>query len=433
MPRSVASPDELEVLRAKIEILEKRQAILEKALADVHGSIFSLGSFDTTARMIFDACRAATGATAGYVAMLMPDANEQDVIFLEAGGLPCTVDPSLPMPVRGLRAEAYTTKKPVFLNDFMASDFVNFLPPGHVELETVMFAPIIVGGEAKGIIGLANKPGGFSDEDQTIAGMYGEIAAISLQAGHLVETITRSEDQLKESADRASFLKDVLAHDVNNILAVIQSNADLILMQERHHEKDIESLEAFVTRIQEQVTRCSTLINNIQKLAYIESTGLPPTAMDILEPLTIYLANIPKRYPSRMIEASIEAPEGASVVMVQANELFDDVLETIMANAVKYNDKDVVRIAVRVSEEDIDGAGQVRVEIADNGPGIENDRKRSIFDRMDRLNSTTRGMGIALSVAKRIMDSCGGNIWAEDAVQGDSAQGSKFVLLFKKQ
>ena len=50
--------------------------------------------------------REATGAPSGYIALLSEDGEENELVFLESGGLPCSVDPELLMPVRGLRAES---------------------------------------------------------------------------------------------------------------------------------------------------------------------------------------------------------------------------------------------------------------------------------------------------------------------------------------
>ena len=73
------------------------------------------------------------------------------------GGLPCTVDPSLPMPVRGLCAEAYNSGKVAIENDFAKSDWKKFMPEGHVQLTSVLFAPLTIEGRVVGVIGLANK------------------------------------------------------------------------------------------------------------------------------------------------------------------------------------------------------------------------------------------------------------------------------------
>ena len=82
-----------------------------------------------------DACREATGAQSGYVALLSKDGAENEVVFLESGGLPCDVDLALPMPIRGLRSEAHRLSETVYDNDFHHSEWQQFLPEGHVALE----------------------------------------------------------------------------------------------------------------------------------------------------------------------------------------------------------------------------------------------------------------------------------------------------------
>ena len=63
------------------------------ALAGGAQAVLQQSGFAEAARSIFDYCREVTGATSGYVALLNEDGSENEVLFLEAGGLPCTVDP----------------------------------------------------------------------------------------------------------------------------------------------------------------------------------------------------------------------------------------------------------------------------------------------------------------------------------------------------
>ncbi len=141
-----------------------------------------------------------TGATSGYVALLSDDGQENEVLFLEAGGLPCSVDPGLPMPIRGLRAEAYESKAAVYHNDFMSSHWAGLMPQGHVILSNVLFAPLVVDGETAGIIGLANKPSDFTDDDARIAAGFGRLAAIALKNSLAVEARNRAETELRRLA-----------------------------------------------------------------------------------------------------------------------------------------------------------------------------------------------------------------------------------------
>jgi DNA-binding response OmpR family regulator len=92
-----------------------------KALLDASKSVIQTDDLEHAARRVFDICAGLLGATAGYVALLSEGGEANDVLFLESGGRECTVDPDLPMPLRGLRNEAYTLGRVVYDNDFSNS------------------------------------------------------------------------------------------------------------------------------------------------------------------------------------------------------------------------------------------------------------------------------------------------------------------------
>ena len=166
--------------------------------------------FKASARAIFDHCKDLIGATSGYVALLSDSGEENEVLFLESGGLPCSVDPQLPMPIRGLRAEAYNLNKSVYHNDFMNSRWAGFMPRGHVTLKNVMFAPLVLEGKTVGIIGLANKATDFDDNDAKMAAGFGELAAIALQnSKHLDERINAEAQRERVIEDLKKALSDV--------------------------------------------------------------------------------------------------------------------------------------------------------------------------------------------------------------------------------
>ena len=165
---------------------------LLSALMEAFNYIPLCKTFEDAARKIFDQCKRLTGASSGYVALLSENGDENEVLFLDAGGLPCDVDPSLPMPIRGLREIAYKTKDVAFDNTFSKSPWMEFIPEGHVRLDNVLFAPLIIEEKTVGVIGIANKPGGFNEQDVHISKILGELAAVAL-------TYARTQDSLKES------------------------------------------------------------------------------------------------------------------------------------------------------------------------------------------------------------------------------------------
>jgi PAS domain S-box-containing protein len=190
--------------RLRAALAQSRQREIEtRGLLDAARAILECDSFPESARRIFDACRAATGAASGYVALLSEDGSENEVLFLESGGVPCSVDPDLPMPVRGLRAEAYAGGAPVCENDFMNSEWIDFMPPGHMPMKNVLFAPLLHDGTARGVMGLANKHGDFTEEDLRIAGAFGDMAAIALRRVQSEEALRRSEERHRAYVDRS--------------------------------------------------------------------------------------------------------------------------------------------------------------------------------------------------------------------------------------
>ncbi|MCP4348083.1 MAG: GAF domain-containing protein [Desulfobacterales bacterium] len=163
------------------------------ALLSASQAILEQRDFQTTARAIFDACRDMTGATSGYVALLDDSGTENEVLFLESGGRPCTVDTSLPMPIRGLRGEAYRENRVVYDNDFQNSKWAELMPGGHVELRNVMFSPLVIKGKSVGLIGLANKKEDFNENDARIASAFGNMAAVALLNSNTLDSLEKSE------------------------------------------------------------------------------------------------------------------------------------------------------------------------------------------------------------------------------------------------
>jgi len=209
--------DITEQKRAEAELhqaFEKAELRLREtdALLRASRSVMEHHTFKDAAWEIFQECKAMTGASAGYIALLSPDGDENEVLFLDAGGMPCTVDSNLPMPIRGLREEAYRTGGVVFDNDFTNSRHVAFLPQGHVTLKNVLFAPLFNDGKVVGLIGLANKTDGFTAHDARLAAGFGDLAAIALLRMRAQERIQQAHHELEHRvAARTAELQQTVA------------------------------------------------------------------------------------------------------------------------------------------------------------------------------------------------------------------------------
>jgi GAF domain-containing protein len=247
----------LQALEAKSSISDKlvarlSEAIKESALREkelnaiMNGSKAVLGQkgFTESARAIFDHCKDLIGATSGYVALLSENGEENEVLFLEAGGLPCDVDPELPMPIRGLRTEAYRSNQAVYHNDFMNSEWVDFMPKGHVILKNVMFAPLVIEDKTVGIIGLANKRTDFNDNDAKMATGFGELAAIALQNSKNLDERNAAEKQ-----------REKVILDLNKALSEVKKLSGLLPICS--HCKKVRNDKGYWTQIESYISEHS--------------------------------------------------------------------------------------------------------------------------------------------------------------------------------
>jgi PAS domain S-box-containing protein len=177
----------------------KAEAILESAW-----DILENRGFSELAPRIFLSCKNLVGATAGYVALLSKDGHENEVVYLDPGDLACQVDPELPMPIRGFREIVYRLGEAQYCNDFSNRDWADLMPPGHVHLENVLFSPLNIQGETVGLIGLANKPGGFTEGDLEIATDFGRLAALALKNSRARDLLEESEERYRSLAQTAN-------------------------------------------------------------------------------------------------------------------------------------------------------------------------------------------------------------------------------------
>lgn len=197
----------------------KESDLLQKAAVAVLENI----DFVQTAKKIFSYAKEITGAKSGYIALLNEDGTDNDVLFLDNGGLACTVDPALPMPIRGLREQAYRTGKTVCENNFMKTEWVKFMPAGHVVLNNVVFAPFRIHNKVEGVIGLANKAGDFTGRDLFMAGRLGDIAAMALKNARTSELLEASRESLQKALEKKDVLMKEIDHRVKNNLSMVVS------------------------------------------------------------------------------------------------------------------------------------------------------------------------------------------------------------------
>ena len=243
------------------------------------------------------------------------------------------------------------------------------------------------------------------------------------------EQLIKSEENYRVAYNNANFYKDLFAHDMNNILNSIRLSVELISETPKEGEK-MEKFNKFFNIIKDSSNRGAQLISNVQKLSKLDESGAIIQDTNVSTYLKDAVSFIKNNFPNKDIEIEVDAL--SENILVMGNELLLDVFENIMINSVKYNDNKKKEILIKISEIQADGITFLKLEFIDNGMGIKHYRKEKIFEVGNREYKGGRGMGIGLSLVKKIVESYGGKIMVEDKVPGDYSKGSNFIVLIPK-
>ncbi|KKN54579.1 hypothetical protein LCGC14_0590780 [marine sediment metagenome] len=238
--------------------------------------------------------------------------------------------------------------------------------------------------------------------------------------------LKKSEEKYRRAYDQTNLYKDIFAHDINNILQNIQASAELSSLYLNNPEK-LHTIKELYEIIKEQISRGGKLIGNVRKITHIEETEIPLKKIELNNVLSKAIEFLKNSYQSRNINIRV----GSSVKKIygKVNDFVLDVFENLLINSVHHNDQPRIEIEVSISRNQVENKKFIRMEFKDNGIGISDYRKKSIFLKGTKQNQRTKGMGLGLSLVKKIIDSYEGSIWVEDRIKGDYKLGSNFILL----
>lgn len=382
--------------------------------------ILEINSFEKTAQILFDSCKKLTGAKAGYVALLSETGEENNVLFLDDGGDDCTVDPNLPMPVRGLREQAYINKEAVYDNDFNNSEWVKFMPDGHVIMKNVLFAPLIIKNQAVGLIGLANKPSNFTDADARIISAFGELASLALFNSRNIEELKVAKEKAEESDElKSSFLAN-MSHEIRTPMNGIIGFSQFLKDPELSHENKIR----YITIINDSCQQLLSIVEDILEISKLETEQIE-IINEEFNPEELS-NNIFNKYLESCKQKDIEFTYNKNVVsnkfIVADKNKLTQILKNLMSNALKFTHEGKIELGYNENKE------YVEYYVKDTGIGIETELIDKIFDRFRQAETamarTYGGTGLGLAIAKGYIELMNGEIW----VESEKDRGSTFFV-----
>jgi len=277
---------------------------------------------------------------------------------------------------------------------------------GTVNPDTVVRHEIVVPIGDRGVMNVATTEDRHFDD----ADVYGA----RVLAANLVAVIDRTsrETELRRQTDQLEFFNSILRHDVLNGMTVINARAELLAddLDGRHAEyaETILKWSENVSAVTGRVQRVLETLTGEEDAANLEP-------VDVSAIVAEHVGRLDTTHPAVTFEADV--PDGVTVL---ADELLSDVLGNLLTNAVEHNDDAdlTIRIDLEVADD------RVRLEVADDGEGIPDDRKETVFRRGETGHAKETGSGFGLFFVDAMISRYGASIHVED----NDAGGATFVV-----
>lgn len=230
----------------------------------------------------------------------------------------------------------------------------------------------------------------------------------------LVETTAelKAANRRLEELDR---LKDefvsTVTHELRTPLTSVRAFSEIL---RDNPSLPMEERQKFLEIIVKESERLTRLINQVLDLAKIESGSIEWTMarVDLKEAIEEALSSLSQLFRDNSIRLEKMLPAESVVVMADHDRLVQ-VAINLLSNAVKFCAPGSGKVTIRLRTL----LGKARVEVEDNGPGIDPEEQERIFDKFHQLKGShgekPKGSGLGLTICHRIIKHHGGHIWVE--------------------
>jgi PAS domain S-box-containing protein len=278
-------------------------------------------------------------------------------------------------------------------------------------------------GEVIGFFEIHNKRSGagFTPADQDLLESVSQTAAIAVQNALAYRSLQEAQAALKQDDRRKDEFLAVLAHELRNPLAPIRNGLEIVKLGVGDNSVLLETQRA----MERQVTHLVRLVDDLLDLSrisrdklelrskHIELASVIRQAVETAQPLT-------DQQQQTIVLSLPDAPLTLEADPVRLAQVFSNLLN----NASKFSPPQS-RIVISAAREGSD----VLVSVKDAGIGIPPDRIGEVFEMFTQIHRTfekaSGGLGIGLTLVRRLVEMHGGTIAAHSAGEG---QGSEFVV-----
>jgi signal transduction histidine kinase len=195
------------------------------------------------------------------------------------------------------------------------------------------------------------------------------------------------------------------------------------VLRERMFGEVNDKQQEYLDDILASAAHLLALINDILDLSKVEAgqVELEVAPFSLRDALERGIVMVRERALNDDVEVRLSANGDVDVVTGDKRRI-SQVIFNLLSNAVKFTPA-YGTVNVRASQVD----GEIRVSVADTGPGIAAEDHDRIFEEFQQTEAGVEqreGTGLGLALSKRLVELHGGRIW----VESELGRGSTFVF-----
>jgi len=250
-----------------------------------------------------------------------------------------------------------------------------------------------------GVMAITSHDSTLATEDRRYAAILAQTTQVALDQVERERELRQSRSSVQRRREQIEFFNGVLRHSLHNAMVVIRGRAEHIRTDvPRSKRRHLDSISNWCGKLTEMSETIRDINNTVtaSEAERLDAVDLNATLRRSIESLRV-------EYDSVSISCELDGDYS-----VQANELLEEVLLSILRNAVDHNNADTPQVTVSVQQ----ASDWLQVRIADDGPGMSDELKTTVFERGLSPDQTAGGFG--LYFVSVMMDLYGGTLWFED-------------------
>lgn len=250
-------------------------------------------------------------------------------------------------------------------------------------------------------------------------------AAAVLAVGHDITELKQAQERVLQSERLAAIGQTVagLAHESRNAFQRSQACLEMLALELENRPSELELVE----RIQRALDHLHHLYEEVRDYAApIKLDRQPCNLAHVWRDAWSHLELMRQKKNVELREELSQANLTCDIDWFQMGQVFRNILENAISASVSPSLSDDEsprpgRIAIKVRESSMNGQAGLEIFVRDNGPGIPPAVKERIFDPF--FTTKTKGTGLGMAIAKRIVEAHGGRISV-----GESSPGAEIVI-----